>query len=57
MKDGQSISPDKISISEIIKNENEELTDILHDQTLELIINEGLKVVKVSTVQRHFRIG
>lgn len=57
MKDSQDISPDKININEIIKNENDAPTDLLHEQTLELIFNEGLKVVKVSTVQHHFRIG
>lgn len=57
MKDSQNISPNKININEIIKNENDAPTDLLHQQTLELIINEGLKVVKVSTVQHHFRIG
>ncbi|MGM7881131.1 DNA translocase FtsK [Pantoea ananatis] len=57
MKDSQSISPDTINITEIIKNENDAPTDLLHEQTLELIFNEGLKVVKVSTVQHHFRIG
>lgn len=57
MKDSQSISPDRIKITETIKNENDAPTDLLHDQTLELIFNEGLKVVKVSTVQHHFRIG
>jgi len=57
MKDGQSISPDTINITETIKNENDAPTDLLYEQTLELIFNEGLKVVKVSTVQHHFRIG
>lgn len=57
MKDSQSISPDRIKITETIKNENDAPTDLLHEQTLELIFNEGLKVVKVSTVQHHFRIG
>ncbi|WP_419721762.1 DNA translocase FtsK [Pantoea eucalypti] len=57
MKDSQSISPDTNDIHKIIKNETDALTDILHEQTLELIFNEGLKVVKVSTVQHHFRIG
>ena len=57
MKDSQNISPDTIKINEIIKNENDAPNDLLHEQTLELIINEGLKVVKVSTVQHHFRIG
>ena len=56
MKDSQSISPDRIKITETIKNENDAPTDLLHEQTLELIFNEGLKVVKVSTVQHHFRI-
>ncbi|MGY2796144.1 DNA segregation ATPase FtsK/SpoIIIE-like protein [Ewingella americana] len=57
MKDSQSISPDTNDIHKIIKNETDAPTDILHDQTLELIFNEGLKVVKVSTVQHHFSIG
>lgn len=57
MKDSQNIPPDKININETIKNENDTPTDLRHEQTLELIINEGLKVVKVSTVQHHFRIG
>ena len=57
MKDSQSISPDTINITETIKNENDAPTDLLYEQTLELIFNEGLKVVKVSTVQHHFRIG
>ncbi|SUB06202.1 DNA translocase FtsK [Pantoea agglomerans] len=57
MKDSHSISPDRIKITETIKNENYAPTDLLHEETLELIINEGLKVVKVSTVQHHFRIG
>jgi len=57
MKDSQNISPDTININEIIKNENDAPNDLLHEQTVELIINEGLKVVKVSTVQHHFRIG
>lgn len=57
MKDSQSISPDTNDIHKIIKNETDAPTDILHVQTLELIFNEGLKVVKVSTVQHHFRIG
>ena len=57
MKDSQNISSDKINIDETIKNENDAPNDLLHEQTLELIFNEGLKVVKVSTVQHHFRIG
>ena len=57
MKDSQNTTPDKININEIIKNENDAHTDALHEETLELIFNEGLKVVKVSTVQHHFRIG
>lgn len=57
MKDSQRISPDTINITETIKNENDAPTDLLYGQTLELIFNEGLKVVKVSTVQHHFRIG
>ncbi|MFY0403423.1 DNA translocase FtsK [Pantoea dispersa] len=57
MKDSQRISPDTINITETIKNENDAPTDLLYEQTLELIFNEGLKVVKVSTVQHHFRIG
>lgn len=57
MKDSQSISPDTNNIDKIIKNEADAPTDILHDQTLKLIFNEGLKVVKISTVQHHFRIG
>lgn len=57
MKDSQSISPDRIKITETIKNENDAPTDLLYEQTLELIFNEGLKVVKVSTVQHHFRIS
>lgn len=57
MKDSQRISPDTINITETIKNENDAHTDLLYEQTLELIFNEGLKVVKVSTVQHHFRIG
>jgi DNA segregation ATPase FtsK/SpoIIIE-like protein len=57
MKDSQNIPPDTININVIIKDENDAPNDLLHEQTLELIINEGLKVVKVSTVQHHFRIG
>jgi len=57
MKDSQNISSDKININETIKDENDAPNDLLHEQTLELIFNEGLKVVKVSTVQHHFRIG
>ncbi|QTO52817.1 hypothetical protein J8I88_09515 [Duffyella gerundensis] len=57
MKESQNIFPDTININEIIKTENDAPNDLLHEQTLELIINEGLKVVKVSTVQHHFRIG
>lgn len=57
MKDSQSISLNRIKITETIKNENDAPTDLFHEQTLELIFNEGLKVVKVSTVQHHFRIG
>jgi len=57
MKESQSIPPDTININKIIKNENDASTDRLHEQTLELIFNEGLKVVKVSTVQHHFLIG
>jgi len=57
VKDSQRISPDTINITETIKNENDAPTDLLYEQTLELIFNEGLKVVKVSTVQHHFRIG
>ncbi|KJV33269.1 DNA translocase FtsK [Pantoea sp. SM3] len=57
MKDRQNTSPDKININKIIKNENDAPTDALHEETLEFIFNEGLKVIKVSTVQHHFRIG
>jgi len=57
MKESQNIFPDTININEIIKTKNDAPNDLLHEQTLELIINEGLKVVKVSTVQHHFRIG
>lgn len=57
MKDRQNTSPDKININKTIKNENDAPTDDLHEETLELIFHEGLKVVKVSTVQHHFRIG
>ncbi|CQJ07802.1 Ftsk gamma domain [Yersinia mollaretii] len=57
MKDSQSIFPDTNNIDKIIKNKNGEPTDLLHEKTIELIFNEGLKVVKVSTIQHHFRIG
>lgn len=57
MKDSQSISPDTNNIDKIIKNGNDSAADPLHEKTLKLIFNEGLKVVKVSTVQHHFRIG
>lgn len=57
MKGKQSISFEKNNIDNIIKNGNDKSTDLLHEKTIELIFNEGLKVVKVSTVQHHFRIG
>lgn len=41
MKESQNIFPDTININEIIKTKNDAPNDLLHEQTLELIINEG----------------
>ena len=57
MKGSQSISSEENNFDKIINNGNDKPTDLLHEKTIELIFNEGLKVVKVSTVQHHFRIG
>lgn len=57
MKGSQSISSEKNNVENIIKNGNDKPTDLLHEKTIELIFYEGLKVVKVSTVQHHFKIG
>jgi DNA segregation ATPase FtsK/SpoIIIE-like protein len=57
MKDSQSLLPDTSNISKTTQNENDGTADLLHEKSIEFIFNEGLKVVKVSAVQHHFRIG